>query len=135
MKRKVGKEPEWGTKKRKEVGNDNNSLASMFAKQKAACELNKERLAYSAQLQKGKGMGLDEAAQVCSHDDRHEWIWYWSSGRSEGANSGICQRVEELPEEDTVKEHCRCNPREQERTVGHPIDQNLLSTINKNAYW
>ena len=45
--------------------------ASVFAKQQAACELNK--LAYSAQLQKGKGMGLDEAAQACSHDDRHEW--------------------------------------------------------------
>jgi len=34
MTRKVGKEPEGGSKKRKEVGNAN-SLASMFAKQQA----------------------------------------------------------------------------------------------------
>ena len=56
MKRRVGKEPEGGSKKRKEVGNDN-SLTSMFAKQQAACDLNKARLAYNAQLQKGKKWG------------------------------------------------------------------------------
>ena len=40
MQRKVGKEPEGGSKKRKEVGNDN-SLASIFVKQQAGCDLNK----------------------------------------------------------------------------------------------
>ncbi len=40
MKRKVGKDPGGGSKKRKEVGNDN-SLASMFAKQQAVSALNK----------------------------------------------------------------------------------------------
>ncbi len=35
-------------------------------------------------------------------------------GRSSaGANSGICQCVEELQEVDAVKEQCRCNPTEQ----------------------
>jgi hypothetical protein len=38
--------------------------ASMFAKQQAACDLNKTRVAYNAQLQKGKEMGLDEAGQA-----------------------------------------------------------------------
>ena len=45
------------------MGNDN-SLASMFAKQQAVSVLNKARNAYNAQLQKGKEMGLDEAAQA-----------------------------------------------------------------------
>ena len=40
IKRKVGKGHEEGSKKRKEVGNDN-SLACMFAKQQAARDLNK----------------------------------------------------------------------------------------------
>jgi hypothetical protein len=35
MKHRVGKEPEGGSKKSKEVGNDN-SLASIFAKQQAS---------------------------------------------------------------------------------------------------
>jgi hypothetical protein len=42
MKRRVGKKPEGGSKKRKEVGN-HNSLASMFAKQQTASDLNKAR--------------------------------------------------------------------------------------------
>ena len=37
---KVGQEPEGGSEKRKEVGNDN-SLVSMFAKQQAVSVLNK----------------------------------------------------------------------------------------------
>ena len=37
---------------------------------------------------------------------------------SEGANSGILEGMEELQEEECEMEHCRCNPREQERT-GH----------------
>ena len=45
MKRKVGTEPEGGSKKRKEVGN-NNSLVSMFAKQESVIALNKARDAY-----------------------------------------------------------------------------------------
>jgi hypothetical protein len=63
MKRRVGNEPEGGSKKRKDVGNDN-SLASMSAKQQAVSALKKARDAYTAQLQKGKEMGLDEAAQA-----------------------------------------------------------------------
>ena len=44
MKSKIGKEPEGGSKKRKEVGNDN-SLASMLVKQQAVSHgaLNKAR--------------------------------------------------------------------------------------------
>ena len=53
MKRKVEKEPEGGTKKRKEVWNDN-SLASMFAKQQAVSVLNQERDTYNAQIQRAK---------------------------------------------------------------------------------
>jgi len=63
MKRRVEKEPEGGSKERKQVGNDN-SLASMFAKQQAASDLNKAREEYNAQLQKGKEIGLEEAAQA-----------------------------------------------------------------------
>jgi hypothetical protein len=48
-------------KKPKEVGNDD-SLASMFARQQVSLEQGRE--AYYAQLQKGKGTGLDEAAQA-----------------------------------------------------------------------
>jgi hypothetical protein len=70
MKRKVGKEPEGRSKKRKEVGNDK-SLASMFAKQQAVSALNKSRDAYNAQLRKGKEMGFHEAAPaVCSRSER-----------------------------------------------------------------
>ena len=36
----------------------------MFAKQQAVSDLNKARDAYNAQLQKGKEIGLDEAAQT-----------------------------------------------------------------------
>jgi hypothetical protein len=61
--RKVGKESEGGSKKRKEVGNDN-SLTSIFAKHQAASALNKARDAYNAQIQKGIEMRLDEAAQA-----------------------------------------------------------------------
>ena len=87
MKRKVGKELEGGIKKRNEVRNET-PLASMFARQQVVSDLNKASEAYNAQLQKG----------------------------CEGANSRICQCVEELQEEDAVKEQCRCNPTKQERT-------------------
>ena len=63
MKRKVGKEPERRSKKRKEVGNDN-SLTSMFVKKQSDSDLKKPRDTYNTQLQKGKEMGLDEVAQV-----------------------------------------------------------------------
>ena len=63
MKRKVGKEPEWGSKKRKQVGNEN-SLASMFAKQQTVSVLNKANVSYNTQLQKGKEMGFDEGEQT-----------------------------------------------------------------------
>jgi hypothetical protein len=62
MKPKVGKEPVGVSKKHKGMGNDN-SLASMFRKQQAACDLSQARPVYNAQLQKGKEMALGEAAQ------------------------------------------------------------------------
>ena len=75
MKHKIGKEPEGVSKKRKEVGNDN-PLASMFAKRKGVSDLHKARLKYNAQVQKGKEMGLDEAAQTepvrRSENDTHD---------------------------------------------------------------
>ena len=43
---------------------NDNPLASMFAKQQAVSALNKARDAYNAELQKGKEIGLDEAAQT-----------------------------------------------------------------------
>jgi hypothetical protein len=36
---------------------------------------------------------------------------YSSSGRSEDANAGILEGVEELQEEECEMEHCRCNPK------------------------
>ena len=57
-KRREGKEPEGGSKKRKEEANDN-SLASMFAKQQAVCDLNKARDTYNTQLQKENEIGLE----------------------------------------------------------------------------
>ena len=58
-----GKDPEGGSKKRKEAANDN-SLASIsqVTKQQAVSDLNKARDAYNAQLQRGKEIGLDEAS-------------------------------------------------------------------------
>ena len=61
--RKEGKDPEGGSKKSKEVANDK-PLASMFEKQQAVSALNKARDTYYAELQKGKEIGLDEAAQA-----------------------------------------------------------------------
>jgi hypothetical protein len=58
MKRKVGKDPEGGSKKRKEVGNGS-SLVSMFHKQQTSNDLNIAREAYNAILEKGKEFGLD----------------------------------------------------------------------------
>ena len=63
---------------------------------------------------------------TASKRKRNEWTWYWSSGRSQRTNSGICQCVEESQEEDAVKEQCRCNPTKQERTGQ---TQCLLSTL------
>ena len=51
-----------GSKKRKEVGNDN-SLVSMFPKQQAVSALDKAREEHNAQLQKGIEIGLQEAEQ------------------------------------------------------------------------
>jgi hypothetical protein len=53
MEHKVGKNPDGGSKKRKETGNDI-TWSSMFAMQEAASDLNKARLACNTQLQKGK---------------------------------------------------------------------------------
>jgi len=62
-KRKEGNDLEGGSKKRQRVANDN-SLDSMFAKQQAVSAFNKARDAYNTELQKGKEIGLDEAAQA-----------------------------------------------------------------------
>ena len=61
------------------------------------CDLNKTQLAYNSKRK------------------RNEWTLYWSSGRSERTNSGICHCVEEL-QEDAIKEQWRCNPTEHECT-------------------
>ena len=63
MKRKVGKEPEGGSKKLKEVGNES-PLSSMFQKQQTVNDLQKTRESYTAILEKGKQLGLDEAAHA-----------------------------------------------------------------------
>jgi hypothetical protein len=52
MKSKAGKEPEVGSKKRKEVGNEI-ALVSMFPKQQAVNDLNQSREAYNT-ASKGK---------------------------------------------------------------------------------
>ena len=62
--RKVGKESEGGSKKRKEVGNDN-SLTSMFAKQQTACDLNKAPLAYNSK-RKRNGVRRSSAGRACA---------------------------------------------------------------------
>ncbi len=61
MKRKVGKEPAGGCKKRKGGGNES-PLASMFQKQHTSIDFNKAREAYNVLLQ--KVLGLDEAAHA-----------------------------------------------------------------------
>ena len=60
MKDRVGKKPDGGSKKRKEVGNDN-SLTLLFAKQQTVSDLNQSREEYNSQIQKGKEIGLEEA--------------------------------------------------------------------------
>ncbi len=65
MKRKVGKEPEGGSKKRKEVGNES-PLSSMFQKQQTVNDLQKTRESYTAILEKGQQLGLDEACRAWS---------------------------------------------------------------------
>ena len=57
MTRKVGKEPEGGSKKPKELGNES-PLASMFQKRQTAYDVQKARQAYNAILEKGKQLGL-----------------------------------------------------------------------------
>ena len=63
MKCKVGKDPEGGNKKRKEVGNES-SLTSKFQNQQTVNDLNKARVTYNAILEKGKELGLDETVLV-----------------------------------------------------------------------
>jgi hypothetical protein len=74
MKRMVGKEPEGGSKKRKEVGNESH-LTVMFQKQQTTNDLQKARETYNAILENGKQLGFDEAAHaepVCrSENDTH----------------------------------------------------------------
>ncbi len=68
MKRKVGKEPEGGSKKPKQVCNES-PLVSMFQKQQTVNDLQKAREAYLSLLEKvlekGKQLGLNEEA----HDE------------------------------------------------------------------
>ena len=63
MKRKVAREPKGGSKKRKEVGNES-LLASIFQRQQTANDLQKARVTYHAILEKGKQLGLEEAAHA-----------------------------------------------------------------------
>ena len=63
MKRKVRMEPEGGTKKGKEVGNES-PWASMFQKQQTDNDLQQARKMYNAILQKGKQFGMDETAHA-----------------------------------------------------------------------
>ena len=63
MKYKVGKEPEGGSKNRKEVENES-PLASMFQKQQTANDLQKAQEAYLSILEKGKQLGLHEEAHA-----------------------------------------------------------------------
>ncbi len=73
MKHMVGKEPEGGSKLRKEVGNESH-LTSMFQKQQTTND-SEARETYNAILEKGKQLGFDEAAHaepVCrSENDTH----------------------------------------------------------------
>ena len=63
MKCKVGKEAEGGSEKRKEVVNES-TLAPMFQKQQTADDLKKPQEAYNVILEKGKQLGLEEAAHA-----------------------------------------------------------------------
>ena len=63
MKRKLGREPEGGSKKRKEVGNES-PLLSMFQKQQTTTDLQKTRESYNAILEKRKQLGLEEGSHA-----------------------------------------------------------------------
>ena len=63
MKRKVGKGPEGGSKKPKQVCNESR-LASMFQKQQTVNDLKKAREVYLSILEKGKQLGLNEEAHA-----------------------------------------------------------------------
>ena len=56
MKRKVGKESEGGSKKRKEVGNES-PLSSMFQKQQTANDLQKHESRIMQYLKRGNSWG------------------------------------------------------------------------------
>ncbi len=56
MKRRVGKEPEGGSKKREEVGNES-PLACMFQKQQTVNDFKKAREAYNAILKRANSWG------------------------------------------------------------------------------
>jgi len=79
MKRKVGKEPEGGSKKPKEVGNES-PLASMFLKSNRLPMTYRmhERQAYLSILEKGKQLGLHEEAHAepvrRSENDTHHIV-------------------------------------------------------------
>ena len=81
MKVTVGKEPEGGRKKPKEVGNES-PLASMFQKQQTANYLQKAREAYLSILENGKHLGLPDAAHGnnTAHiplNSRIRWMQPW----------------------------------------------------------
>ncbi len=63
MKRKVGKEPEGGSKKRKELGNAS-PLVSMFQKQQTFNDLQKVREVNNTVLEEGKQLGLEETTHI-----------------------------------------------------------------------
>jgi hypothetical protein len=91
----VGKEPEGGSKKSKHVGNDN-SLSSMFAK-----ETDCQRLEQSKRhIQCTTSKEVVHEVKVLILESFNAWKNYSTASQ----------------EKDTVKEQCRCNPTEQERT-------------------
>ena len=63
MKRKVGKEPEGGSKKPKQVCNES-PLVSMFQKQQTASDLQKVREVNNTILEEGKQLGLEETSHA-----------------------------------------------------------------------
>ena len=79
MKHKVEKEPEGGSKKRKEVGHDN-SLASMFAEQQAVqcLEQSKRRIQYTVSRGKRNGVERSSVTPECLSRMYRMCLWLFS---------------------------------------------------------
>ena len=84
----------------------------MFETQQAVSALNKRHIQFTVSKGKRNGVGRSSADRACA-PVRGPDIEAVDEVR---ALILECQCVEELQEEDDVKEQCRCNPTEQERT-------------------